>query len=504
MDKKILINVKDKEKIRVAILENNKLMEFYMEKLGESSIVGNIYKGKVIAINRSLNAAFVDIGFEKAGFLPLSNVMDDIPSLNTYREDIEDIIKNRKIKKNDEIIVQVVKEPLGTKGARITTFVSIPGHYAVIMPGLKGVAVSRKIRDNEERKRLKKIVRNSGFGKEELVIIRTSAANMEEFRIEEEIHLLRTQWETMLKKATNNKAPLPLYEENSLFVKLLRDHFRPDVKEVIIDEKHAYSDISLYMQYTHPDFADRVKFYEIEEEKEIFEYYGIEKEIRKMRNKHVYLKNGGYLVIDPTTALVAIDVNSGKTGVSKEQEEMIFNTNMLAAEEIVRQIRLRDMGGIIVVDFIDMRDENHKKRLFEHFRHLMKKDRSPSKILPINQFGLLELTRKRIKEGIESDFYNTCPICNGLGLVLKEEHQIDILKEWLKDNIKDWGKKSMEIRMPTHLMNALEDDVMYEIAKIGNKYGISINIKNDERLKWNEIWIIDIEDIKIKEKIILK
>ncbi len=502
MEKRILLNI-DRDRVRVAVMEDGKLMEFFMEKEGEGSIVGNIYKGKVTAVNKSLNAAFVDLGLEKAGFLPLSNVMADLPQIAEYKEDVENIMKKKKIKKGDELIVQIVKEPLGTKGPRITTFISLPGHYAVIMPGLRGVAVSRKIKDNKERQRLKTIVKEFGFGKDELVIVRTAADHIEKFRLEEELDFLREVWNNLLRKAKNVKSPYPLYEEGSLVLRVLRDQFRPDVNEVVVDDKDAFNAIKSYMQYVQPEFLDRVKLYE-DDTITIFEHYGVEDQIRKMRSKHVYLKNGGYLVIEQTTALVAIDVNSGKTNNKKNQEDMIFKTNMLAAEEIARQMRLRDMGGIIVVDFIDMKEEKHKKELYEYFRSLVKKDRTPVKVLPISEFGLIEVTRKRIREGIESDFYNPCPVCGGTGLVLKEEYQIDQIKSFLRKHLWDWEGGNIEIRMPPHLVNVINEDILYDIGKLFSSANVNLEVKTDMSLKWNEVWIVDKDEMAVIERMYLR
>ncbi len=428
MVKEILINVESEEK-RVAILEEGKLEEFYIERKDDLQLVGNIYKGKVTSLAPGIRAAFVEIGLGKSGFLytgdiaplpPRIPLKDSLGFLEAGYDELKDLGKEfdfagAGLKKGEEILVQVVKEPLGGKGARITTHISLPGRYLVLMPYDKTIGISKKIENESERNRLKSILANLKLPRDMGFIVRTAAAGCKERELVRDIRYLLNLWRRIKIYAKNKEAPFLIHEELGLIFRIIRDSFTGKVARVIVDERREYKRITQFLKSFIPNLIPRLQVYQ--KEKPLFKMRDIEKEIALIYERRVNLPCKGYVVIEQTEGLVAIDVNTGRFVGRKSLEETAFLVNQQAACEIARQIRLRDIGGIIVIDFIDMESAAHRRRVFEVLESSLKEDRARRSILPISEIGLVEMTRQRMRKSLESAAYRPCHYCEGKGLV---------------------------------------------------------------------------------------
>ena len=425
MGSRIIVNADFKE-IRVAVLDDWGLSEIYIERKGEKGIAGNIYKGKVVKILPGMEAAFVDIGLGRAGFLYVTDVFE---GFEMYEEILEEegeieadtsfVTRPRKgfpiedlLTEGQEVVVQVAKEPLGTKGPRLTSHITLPGRYLVLMPTMKHIGVSRRIRNKEERKRLKRIVEEirpypMGF------IVRTMSEGKGEEDLRQDMEFLLRLWESIKGKGEKTRAPALLYKDLDLVLRAVRDFFSPDVASLIIDSEKEYQRCLSFTKEYLPQLASRIQLYTGVEP--IFEHYGVEEDISKALHPKVWLKSGGYIVIEETEALTAIDVNTGRFVGNKCLEDTIFRTNLEAAKEIAHQIRLRNIGGIIIIDFIDMDEEEHKRQVLESLDNALKKDRYPSNIQGFTELGLVIMTRKRVKESLLKTLCGPCPYCGGRG-----------------------------------------------------------------------------------------
>jgi ribonuclease G len=437
--KRIVVNVGVTE-TRLAVQDGNQLTELYVERARRRSIVSNIYKGVVTNVLPGMQAAFVDIGLHKDAFLYggdyTANLTDegdetaprgedDGADVDAREEDVEEAEAEARppytptpieemLRKGQEILVQVSKESLGTKGARITSFTSIPGRYIVYMPQSRHVGVSRRIHDEVERERLRGIVKavrppTGGF------IVRTVAEGRGEEEITADIQFLSRLWSQVQSRYEAAKAPALLHEEMDLTFRVVRDLFSPEVEEFLVDTDEGYAKILQYANTLVPQLAGRVKRYEGKQP--IFEATGIEKEIDKALRRRVWLKSGGYIVIDHTEALVAIDVNTGKYVGKRDFEETVLKINLEAATEAVRQIRLRDLGGIIILDFIDMERAEHREQVSRALKKALVDDKARTNVLEISELGIVEMTRKRARQDLQSMFFAACPTCKGSGHV---------------------------------------------------------------------------------------
>ncbi|MFH1791531.1 MAG: Rne/Rng family ribonuclease [Candidatus Omnitrophota bacterium] len=428
VSKRIVINVGICED-RVAVLENGKLEEFYVERSDSETLFGNVYKGVVESVIPGIGAAFVNIGTGKNGFL----YVDDIHQTPMTPDDRDDFVMDNDkprgkgkryseitnlVKQQQELLVQVTKEPMGTKGPRITTHLSIPGRFLVLTPFDGGIGISKRISEIAERNRIRDIVREfhlpDGIG----LIVRTAAKGMSDNDLRREIRYLTRLWSRISHSGRRVKAPVVLYEEYGLIMRIIRDEFTEAVDEVVVDSKGAYKNIVRFLNIFLPSLKKKLKFHN--ERVPIFEKYGIEKEIEKIFHKKIHLKSGGSIVIEQTEGMVAIDVNTEKFIGRRDAEDTVFRTNMEAAREIARQIRLRDIGGILIIDFIDMRVRDHRLRVQQALEQALRRDKARFKILSISQFGVVEMTRQRMRRSLESTMYRECPYCHGRGLVKKE------------------------------------------------------------------------------------
>tara|TARA_B100001113_G_scaffold334443_1_gene313124 strand:+ start:1691 stop:3223 length:1533 start_codon:yes stop_codon:yes gene_type:complete len=455
MHKEIFINESMGE-TRIAIKEDNQLVEVYIEKQDNHRMVGNVYKGKVENVLPGMQAAFVDVGYELNAFLPFSEIGSD-EFLN--EENNRNHGKNRKnlkydnievdLKKGQEIFVQVIKEPFAGKGPRVTTEVALPGRLLVLVPNANYIGISKKIWDKFERRRLKKIaqrLRTKDIG----VIIRTVAEGKSEEHIENDHKQLIDNWGKIEKRANNGTAPIIVYEDLETASSVVRDLLTPDVGKIIIDSKRLFKKTQKYLEDISPSLLDRLELYKLKSP--LFESFGIESEIEKLMRPKAWLKSGAYLIIEKTEAMVVVDVNSGKFVGKKMHEENSLKINLEAAREVARQLRLRDLSGLIVIDFIDMKFEENRKKVYHELRKELRKDRAKVAVAPITEFGLLEMTRQRIRVSLLDSMSENCPTCHGSGRIISQETLITRIDHWLRRYKSK--NKSLRLELQLHPENA--------------------------------------------------
>jgi len=415
--RKMLINVADAEEFRVAIVEDGRLEEFALESTRREQTKGNIYKGVVTNIEPSLQAAFVNYGGERQGFLPISEVHPEY-----FQKEIKEGSRPRiqeVLKKGQELLVQVIKEEMATKGAYLTTYISLPGRFIVLLPGQSQVGISRKISSEEERQQLAAIIQELKIPTEIGVIVRTVAAEAKKRELQKDYQYLFRIWEDIKKSAGPQPSPSLIYKELDLVIRTIRDYFTADINEILIDDPETCRQIKNFFHTVDPRKSQVVKLYK--EKRPIFSKYQIEEQLERIYEREVPLKSGGTIVISPTEALVSIDVNSGRCVQPKDIEDTAFKTNVEAAQEISRQLRLRDLGGLIVIDFIDMKDRKHRKEVEKELKTAFKKEKAKVTVGHISKFGLLELSRQRLRPTASSSIYITCPQCLGRGQVKSVE-----------------------------------------------------------------------------------
>ena len=478
---KIIINITP-EQSRVALLESNThLSELYIERKKAASLVGNVFKGKVVKILPGMQSAFVDIGIEKAAFLHAADVLsgfdysifgEDIDGSEPVNYPIEDILQE-----GEDVFVQVSKDTIGTKGARVTSYITLPGRYLVLIPDVEHIGVSRKILDEKERTRLKDIVsslkpKNFGF------IIRTASEGCTEDELKKDIDYLILLWDNIQKKKEKLPSPHILYSDLDLTLRSVRDLLSQEIEQLIVDSKNEYNKIIDFVNTYFPKLVSRIKLYEDTEP--IFDAYGIELEIPKALGKRVWLKSGGYIVIDQTEALSSIDVNTGKYVGKSSLEDTIFKTNIEAVKEIAYQIRLRNLGGIIIIDFIDMEKEENRHKLFSVFQEAMNKDRAKCTILEVSELGLIQMTRKRVRESLERILCEPCQYCDGKGFV-KSPTTIcfEIFLELRRIGLAKKKCKIMITANPT-VADLIYDDEREGIEAIERENGFKIIVKADK------------------------
>ncbi len=473
MTTKILINALDPDEHRIAAIKDNKLEQFHIETTAIEVTQGNIYKGIVTRVEQSLHAVFVDYGAQKNGFLQKNEI---------HKDYFQDVKSNSKalfnlIKKGQELIVQVTKDPISLKGAMLTTYISLPGRLSVLMPGNTTRGVSRKISDEDERKRLVNIVKkmkiDDGFG----MIVRTAGRNATKTLFNADLRYLMRVWKDIDEKAIKNKAPSLLYKEQTLAVRSLRDYFTSDVKEILIDNPDVFKEVKDFIMVIAPKQKNIVRLFK--GEKPIFTKYQLEDQIASIYKKEASLKSGGSLVVEQTEAMVTIDVNSGKSTKKKNIEETAFHTNLEACEEVARQLRLRDMGGLIVVDFIDMKERNHKAEITKALKKHLKSDKAKTKVGGITKFGLLEMSRQRIRHAITFGSYEACRHCKGRGQIPSVETQGLALLRQL--NLKSLKPEIKEITgvVPREVATYLLNKKREELIDIESKRKILITIEGD-------------------------
>lgn len=474
MSAELLINVTPSE-TRVALVENGVLQEVHIERQSSRGLVGNIYLGKVSRVLPGMQAAFIDIGLEKAAFLHASDIITSDPVVEelpnpgpTAATDIRELVRDGQM-----IVVQVVKDPIGTKGARLTTDITMPSRYLVLMPEVSHVGVSQRIESEVERNRLKDVVAEciddtSGF------IVRTAAEGAGEDELVQDAKFLRKLWAKVQKRKRNTRKAAVLYEDLSLAFRIIRDFVGADLERVKVDSKLSFQQLKAFTEEFVPEVSSLLEYYP--GERPIFDLFDVENEIQRGLGRKVELKSGGYLIIDQTEAMTTVDVNTGAFVGHRNLEETIFNTNCEAAVAIARQLRLRNLGGIIILDFIDMTDAEHKRRVLHILESSLAKDRAKTNINGFTSLGLVEMTRKRTRESLEHVLCGECPTCKGRGtLKTVETVCYEIMREIVRVN-RAYEANKFVVYAAASVADAMLNDEFHSLAELELFIGKHIKI----------------------------
>jgi len=518
------VDVQPKE-VSIAILEDKSLVEFQQETNSVSFSVGDIYLGRVHKLMPGLNAAFVDVGYEKDAFLHYLDLGNQFNSLNTYTKNVV-ANKNKQhllskfqllpeipkegtiadvLKPGQDILVQIAKEPISTKGPRLTSEISIAGRFLVLIPFSDKISVSTKIKSAEERVRLKQLLQSitpRNFG----VIVRTVAEEKRVAELDSELKVLLKRWDEVLAKLTKAKAPSLIFEETSRTVVILRDILSSSFQHIHVNNPQAFEEIRDYVQLIMPEKADIVKLYK--DKLPIYDTFGVTKQIKSAFGKTVSFKSGAYLIIEHTEALHVIDVNSGnRSKASKGQEDNALDVNLAAAEEVARQLRLRDMGGIIVVDFIDLQDGEHRQKVYDRLREKMANDRAKHNILPLSKFGLMQITRQRVRPQTYIETNETCPTCFGKGEIQPSILFTDKLEgkiSYLTDKLK---VKKYTLRVHPYVAAYIQKGGLLSLEwKWRRKYGLGLSVIPVQNLTYLQYQFYDAKgnEIDMKEEMEIK
>lgn len=543
MKKEIIINSTANE-IRIAITEDGQLAELFVETPEKERMVGDIYIGKVARVMPGIRAAFIDIGHKQDAFLHFSDIgstlanysqlLSDEDSDVDTEEDVEEsgladtaqqastlsgkvsptqtvlaqqqthIQTSRRdngrrlpaanavppLAKGQEIIVQVTKEPVGNKGVRVTTEVSLPGRFLVLLPFDGNVGVSKRINIFREKRRLRRIVRDilpKGFG----AIIRTVAIDKDEATLRQDLESLITTWREIEKMVKTETAPSLLYKDMATTSHVIRDLFTENVERVVVDSKRLFKEIRAYVKWVSPSLLERIELYKGKEP--IFDVYGIEKEIATALSRKVWLKSGGYLIIEQTEAMVVVDVNSGRYAPKRDQEQNSLRTNLEAAREVCRQLRLRDIGGIVVVDFIDLAEETNKKKVYDELRKEFRKDRAKVTVLPMTELGIVQITRQRVRQSILHSFSEPCPLCGGAGMVQSKATIVNHIERWIRRFKSESREFRLILRVHPTVNAYLKEGTISRLTKLMWKFFVHIKLEQDPTLSIDEFRIYSVK-----------
>ncbi len=487
MTNEILINVTFDE-IRVGVLEAGQLVELYIERKKNASLVGNIYKGRVVKVLPGMQSAFVDIGLQRAAFLYVSDVKTDIEDYSFFLEDDEeaeelsipkgktDLPIEELLQEGQEVLVQVSKDPIGSKGARVTTYVTLPGRYLVLMPGLEHVGVSRRITEVEKRQALREVVeamKPKGFG----LIVRTAAEDASQEELRADLEFLVNLWQNISEKKQKVTAPALLYSDFDLVLRSARDLLSPEVERVVLDSKSEYRRLKEFVTTYFPKLADKIELYEGQEG--LFDAFGVHLDISRALERRVWLKSGGYIVIDQTEAMTVIDVNTGKYVGKENLQETILKTNLEAVKEIAYQIRLRNLGGIIIIDFIDMDSEEDRQKVLTALKEAMKKDKAKATIFDISELGLVQMTRKRVRESLGRMLCEPCPYCEGRGMILSARTICFEIFRKIERLTAPKGRKVV-VTVHPHVAEILTDEERQSLEDLERTKGYEIVVRGDQ------------------------
>ncbi len=509
MLKEIIIN-SSADQTRVAIIEDGSLVDFFVDYPEKRRMVGDIYFGKVARVLPGIKAAFIDIGMEHDAFLHFSDIGDRTSDLQAILDDdaeIEDesdetpaspapapkkqqvelINGIPKLKKGQPILVQISKEPVANKGVRITSSISIAGRFCVLLPYDKKIGISKKIYDYKERRRLRSIARSiipPNYG----LIIRTVARNQNENALKQDLLNLKQTWEDLEEAVKKETPPALVHQDLGTTISVIRDLFTSDVHKIYVDSKKLWKQIRDYISVVHPDQIDRIELFK--QSGSIFESFRIEEQIRSLLGRKIPMKSGGYLIIDHTEAMVVIDVNSGKYAANKEQELNSLRTDLEAAREIARQLRLRDIGGLIVIDFIDLEEDKNRKKIYDELKKEFRKDRAKVSVLPMSDFGLVEITRQRIRQNIHQALTENCPYCQGRGVINKSSHFMYDIEEWIRRNRNNHGDRSVVLKCNPLSAMKLREGFFTKMNTLRLKYFMFIKLVDDETLGMDQFKFI--------------
>ncbi len=498
MTKEIIINSTTSQ-TRVAITEDGNLVDFFVDYPENRRMVGDIYLGKVARVLPGIRAAFIDIGMKHDAFLHFSDIGertqqfqemlgDDDSDLDDDDDEIETTPqqKNRndsreftvpKLSKGENILIQIIKEPVNNKGVRVTSSISLPGRFCVLLPFDNKVGVSKRIQDFKERKRLRHIAR-SILPKNYGLIIRTVARNQTEDALRDDLNNLMKAWSEIEETAKSEDPPALVYQDMNTTSSVIRDLFSADVSKVFIDSKKLFRQIKSYVQLVQPGAADKIENFRTSDS--IFDAFKVEEQIKMLMGRKVPLPSGGYLIIEHTEAMVVIDVNSGRYAKNKEQEQNSLRTDLEASREIARQLRLRDIGGIIVVDFIDLEDEKNRKKVYDELKKEFRKDRAKVSVLPMSDFGLIQITRQRIRQNIMQAMKEVCPYCDGTGLLTKHSHVVYDLEDLIRKLKKQTKERSFNLLCHSIVAEKLKEGFPKTITKLRMKYFITLKVQADD------------------------
>ncbi len=519
MKSELVVDV-SREDISIALLEDGRLASLQKESRNIAYAVGDLYLAKVKKIMPGLNAAFVDVGYEKDAFL---HYLDLGPQFSSYSKFIQEALDNKRtvpslakttfeadipkqgtiqsvIQPGQMLLVQIAKEPISSKGPRLTTEISFTGRYMVLMPFGDKISISQKIKSTEEKIRLRQLIgsiKPKGFS----VIVRTSAENKRVAELNHEMRTLVKNWEESLAKMQRSAAPSLIYEEDSRAVSVIRDLFSPNFENIYVNHEETFSQIQNYVSLISPENKDIVKLYS--KDTPIFDNFNITRQIKSSFGKTVSFRSGAYLIIESTEALHVIDVNSGnRSKASPDQESNALDVNLKAADEIARQLRLRDMGGIIVVDFIDMSKAEHRQQLFDHMKEVMANDRARHNILPLSKFGLMQITRQRVRPALDITTSESCPSCFGKGEVQPSILFTDKLEEKIEYLIDHLKIKKFNMYIHPFVEAYIKKGVFSLYGKWRRKYGRSFKIIADESLAYLQYKVVDADgkEIDVKEE----
>ena len=473
----ILINATSYEN-RIALVENGNLREFYLERLSQKGLIGNIYLGRVVRVLPGIDAAFVDIGLERTGFLYVDE------ALYVFSENYQRLAPDHKLRQplppnfpdaptidkllheGQEILVQIAKEPIGSKGARLTCNITLPCRNLVFMPLTDHIGISRKIEDEITRQQLRdkiEVLRPPGTG----FIMRTVAENIGNDELEADMEFLLLLWDEILTKSQKSPAPCLIYKDLDIILRAVRDFFTEAISELVIDCREVYEQLLSYAKTFAPQLQDKITYYD--SDLPLFERYGVEADINSALEKKVWLRSGGYIVIEPTEALTVIDVNTGRYVGATDLAETIFKTNMEAVREIARQLRLRNLGGIIIIDFIDMDNEQHREELYTVFQEAMRDDKSKVNILKLSEFGLVQMTRKRLSESLTQMMCEPCLYCGGDGFIKSRRAICHEIFRKISRDARKIGGSHVTIKVHPRIAEMLLNEESYNIEQIEQK-----------------------------------
>jgi len=486
----MLIEAQEREESRIAVLSEGVLEELYIERSSQTQTLGNIYKGRVVNVEPALQAAFVNIGLEKNAFLHASDILLDragqIPLLGVEpttgevrRQDSIDI--ERALRPNQEILVQVTREPVGNKGPSVTTDISLPGRFLVLMPGSSHIGVSRKIVDETERERLKKLIHQIEIPANVGCIVRTAAEGITKRDLIHDLRYLTKLWEATVPTIKSQPAPCLVYQESDLVTRTIRDLFSPEIEEVLVDSEEVHDKARDFFMAIQPGYARRLKLYK--GNVPLFHKYRVEEQIELAYKRRIYLPSGGSIVIDQTEAMATIDVNSGRLTEEQDPEELAFRTNIEAVPEIARQIRLRDLGGLIVIDFIDMRTAEHRRKVEGAMLSALRRDRTRTRALRMSAFCLVQITRQKIGPGLRGAIFQRCPSCDGTGYVKRLESTAHFALRRIAFALNRKGLEALEVRAFPTVALYLLNERRTRLAELENQYGKRVTIIADSSLR---------------------